>query len=222
MMASFERELVTTVLEQNHFSLTKTAEQLKISRHALRYRMQRLNINAGTDTEEESATRPRDRMGHSAVDDLASWGKWLSEIRQRAAMGWLIFGSHCWWLLCVVFIWAACIRRKPRQRKYRYQHSAQAQLRVASAQDGAADCAQKVAPSRRRARRQRNPTLAETRRLAAGSEPQYTAARTLICMQESRTITRKSASNLALAFVLVAQSQAGWHVRALRVLPRGG
>ena len=46
-MANFERELITAMLEQNHFSLTKTAEQLKISRHALRYRMQRLNIAAG-------------------------------------------------------------------------------------------------------------------------------------------------------------------------------
>ena len=46
-MANFERDLITSILEQNHFSLTKTAEQLKISRHALRYRMQRLNITAG-------------------------------------------------------------------------------------------------------------------------------------------------------------------------------
>lgn len=44
-MASFERELITSILEQNHYSLTKTADQLKISRHALRYRMQRLNIS---------------------------------------------------------------------------------------------------------------------------------------------------------------------------------
>jgi DNA-binding NtrC family response regulator len=48
-VANFERELITSLLEQNHFSLTKTADQLKISRHALRYRMQRLNINAGED-----------------------------------------------------------------------------------------------------------------------------------------------------------------------------
>ena len=54
-MANFERELITAILEQNHYSLTKTAEQLKISRHALRYRMQRLNIATGTDSEEDSA-----------------------------------------------------------------------------------------------------------------------------------------------------------------------
>jgi DNA-binding NtrC family response regulator len=55
-MANFERELITAMLEQNHFSLTRTAEQLKISRHALRYRMQRLNVAAGNETEEDTAT----------------------------------------------------------------------------------------------------------------------------------------------------------------------
>jgi len=48
-VANFERELINNLLEQNHFSLTKTAEQLKISRHALRYRMQLLNISTGVD-----------------------------------------------------------------------------------------------------------------------------------------------------------------------------
>jgi DNA-binding NtrC family response regulator len=52
---NFERELIIHTLEQNHFSLTKTAEQLKISRHALRYRMQRLNITPPTEVEEEAA-----------------------------------------------------------------------------------------------------------------------------------------------------------------------
>ena len=54
-MGNFERELITAMLEQNRFSLTRTAEQLKISRHALRYRMQRLNIATGAETEEEAA-----------------------------------------------------------------------------------------------------------------------------------------------------------------------
>ena len=57
MMASFERELINNVLEQNHFSLTRTAERLKISRHALRYRMQRLNISLENEADEESAAR---------------------------------------------------------------------------------------------------------------------------------------------------------------------
>jgi len=56
MMANFERELINSMLEQNHFSLTRTAEQLKITRHALRYRMQRLNISAGTESEEDTTT----------------------------------------------------------------------------------------------------------------------------------------------------------------------
>jgi DNA-binding NtrC family response regulator len=57
-MASFERELITTILEQNHYSLTRSSEQLKISRHALRYRMQRLNITA--------AEEPGDNEGAGA------------------------------------------------------------------------------------------------------------------------------------------------------------
>jgi DNA-binding NtrC family response regulator len=55
MLAEFERELICNLLQQNHFSLSRTAERLKISRHALRYRMQRLNITAGAD--EESPTQ---------------------------------------------------------------------------------------------------------------------------------------------------------------------
>jgi DNA-binding NtrC family response regulator len=55
MMANFERELITTILEQHHFNLTKTAEQLKISRHALRYRMQRLNLSTEAEAEEPLA-----------------------------------------------------------------------------------------------------------------------------------------------------------------------
>lgn len=39
-----ERELVHGALEQNGFSLTRAAAQLKLTRHSLRYRMQRLNM----------------------------------------------------------------------------------------------------------------------------------------------------------------------------------
>jgi DNA-binding NtrC family response regulator len=56
MMARYERELIGSLLEQNHFNLAKTADQLKISRHALRYRMQRLNIAEATEGEEEAAS----------------------------------------------------------------------------------------------------------------------------------------------------------------------
>jgi DNA-binding NtrC family response regulator len=39
-----EREIINNTLEQNNFSLTRTAERLKMTRHALRYRMQKLNM----------------------------------------------------------------------------------------------------------------------------------------------------------------------------------
>lgn len=53
-MSDFERELIIGILEQNQFSLTKTAEHLKISRHALRYRMQRLNINTDNTIDDDA------------------------------------------------------------------------------------------------------------------------------------------------------------------------
>jgi transcriptional regulator with PAS, ATPase and Fis domain len=54
IMSNFERELIGSMLEQNHYNLGRTAEQLRISRHALRYRMQRLNI--ALDVEDETTT----------------------------------------------------------------------------------------------------------------------------------------------------------------------
>ena len=54
IMTHFERELITSILEQNHFNLAKTADQLKISRHALRYRIQRLNISGGPEADEDA------------------------------------------------------------------------------------------------------------------------------------------------------------------------
>src|SRR5688500_2224840 len=63
-VANFERELINNLLEQNHFSLTKTADQLKISRHALRYRMQRLNITVGVD-EDTSVIPPVKEVARS-------------------------------------------------------------------------------------------------------------------------------------------------------------
>jgi DNA-binding NtrC family response regulator len=43
-LARLERELIQHMLEQNNFSLTRVAERLKLTRHSLRYRMQRLNM----------------------------------------------------------------------------------------------------------------------------------------------------------------------------------
>jgi len=55
IMANFEKELIIHTLEQHRYNLTRTAEHLKISRHALRYRMQRLNIHAETENEDDLA-----------------------------------------------------------------------------------------------------------------------------------------------------------------------
>jgi DNA-binding NtrC family response regulator len=57
IVADFERNLINTTLEQSSFNLTKSAEKLKISRHALRYRMQRLNLTVG---EDDTATISRE------------------------------------------------------------------------------------------------------------------------------------------------------------------
>jgi DNA-binding NtrC family response regulator len=54
LLGGFERDLISATLEQNRYSLTRTAERLKISRHALRYRMQRLNVAPVADGDEES------------------------------------------------------------------------------------------------------------------------------------------------------------------------
>ena len=53
LVTGFERQLIADILERNGFNLGKTAEQLKISRHALRYRMQRLNLTLPGEADEE-------------------------------------------------------------------------------------------------------------------------------------------------------------------------
>jgi DNA-binding NtrC family response regulator len=55
LVTAFERQLIGEMLERNGFNLGKTAEQLKISRHALRYRMQRLNLTIPGDADEEKS-----------------------------------------------------------------------------------------------------------------------------------------------------------------------
>jgi DNA-binding NtrC family response regulator len=42
-----ERELIAGALEQSDFNLTRAAERLKLTRHSLRYRMQRLDMQVG-------------------------------------------------------------------------------------------------------------------------------------------------------------------------------
>ena len=53
LVTTFERQLIGDMLERNGFNLGKTAEQLKISRHALRYRMQRLNLTLPGESDED-------------------------------------------------------------------------------------------------------------------------------------------------------------------------
>lgn len=63
IMANFEREVINAALEQNHFNLARVADQLKITRHALRYRMQRLNISAGADNNSDEASAEKGNAG---------------------------------------------------------------------------------------------------------------------------------------------------------------
>jgi DNA-binding NtrC family response regulator len=51
-LADSERDYILATLARHHFSLTRAAEQLRISRHALRYRMQRLNIASPAEGDE--------------------------------------------------------------------------------------------------------------------------------------------------------------------------
>jgi len=53
IVGEFERNLILSILDRCNHNLSKVADSLHISRHALRYRMQRLNI--ATSEEEESA-----------------------------------------------------------------------------------------------------------------------------------------------------------------------
>jgi DNA-binding NtrC family response regulator len=57
-LCDFERDLILHTLERYRYNLTKTAEHLKISRHALRYRVQRLNINTTFAEEEDPPSVP--------------------------------------------------------------------------------------------------------------------------------------------------------------------
>jgi two-component system, NtrC family, response regulator AtoC len=54
-LARIERELITGAMEQNNFNLTRAAESLKLTRHSLRYRMQRLRMNLGDGETSEPA-----------------------------------------------------------------------------------------------------------------------------------------------------------------------
>ncbi len=54
-LARIEREIITTAMEQHAFNLTRAAESLSLTRHSLRYRMQRLKMNLGDEPAEASS-----------------------------------------------------------------------------------------------------------------------------------------------------------------------
>ncbi len=56
IMNQFERDVILHTLDQHRYNLTRTAEHLKISRHALRYRMQRLNIQTDAELDEDGSS----------------------------------------------------------------------------------------------------------------------------------------------------------------------
>ncbi|HEY9173558.1 MAG TPA: sigma-54 dependent transcriptional regulator [Verrucomicrobiae bacterium] len=58
LLADYERRLILGILEQHQFNIGRAADRLKLSRHALRYRMQRLNISVNADSDPEPAGAP--------------------------------------------------------------------------------------------------------------------------------------------------------------------
>jgi DNA-binding NtrC family response regulator len=60
LMEDHERRLIFSVLDQHQFNLGKTADHLKLSRHQLRYRMQRLNIHIETEPDEAATSAGRE------------------------------------------------------------------------------------------------------------------------------------------------------------------
>lgn len=63
LVTAFERQLIVEILERNGFNLGKTAEQMKISRHALRYRMQRLNLTLPGENDGDSGPPGKENSG---------------------------------------------------------------------------------------------------------------------------------------------------------------
>ncbi len=57
-LLQFERELIFSAIERCGGNLTRAAQQLELSRHALRYRMSRLNVTVDGTVDEESDSSP--------------------------------------------------------------------------------------------------------------------------------------------------------------------
>lgn len=48
LLEDYERRIITSALERNQNHLSNTADQLKLTRHQLRYRMQKLNLDSAS------------------------------------------------------------------------------------------------------------------------------------------------------------------------------
>jgi two-component system, NtrC family, response regulator AtoC len=62
IVANFERGFIMSILEKHNHNLTRVADLLRISRHALRYRMQRLNI--ASEEDDLAGERGKDASKH--------------------------------------------------------------------------------------------------------------------------------------------------------------
>ncbi|MFN3408002.1 MAG: sigma-54-dependent transcriptional regulator [Limisphaerales bacterium] len=58
LLAAYERDVITRTLEQHQHNISRAAEQLQLSRHALRYRMQRLNLSPAEGDPAADPARP--------------------------------------------------------------------------------------------------------------------------------------------------------------------
>jgi acetyl-CoA carboxylase alpha subunit len=75
-----------SILWRDQAKISDAAEQLKLSRHALRYRMQRLNITTSTEDVDGAtlATTACDHVTRAALE--AEMQKWLGDVQQTPPM----------------------------------------------------------------------------------------------------------------------------------------
>ena len=223
------------MLEQNHFSLAKTAEQLKISRHALRYRMQRLNIAAGDRSGRGSGWPQRAKTIHHEHSLRPVWptsrvkmcwpnGRAMSPATRERL---IVFAAIA--LVTVpVLVWAVFFRKT---RRRQHDTPSQSPSFTRSGREAAADGERRATTQPRKRRKWRRPrrdtppAQPDTRRngrLAAGAaRASRRRPRALSHAREPDDHAEKRVESGA-GFRAAAQSQTRRHVRPLRVLPRGG
>ena len=175
--------MITSALEQNDFNLTRAAERLKLTRHSLRYRMQRLNMNPGDGATNELPVASEQKI--PKPDCLMNYhlSRYFRSAWSRLPLH--RFSRPCRRMLSgalSALIWRCRFRKTEATRKHRQRrHERPAQ---SHARRKPAAC--------RPVREEKSPTA---------------NANVLTVMQHSRAITRKSASNLALAFVLLPRAK---------------